>query len=80
MGTQGRAECERYDAEKAEKVKSRQQLYAKIKRSSKYFERGALFEVRRSRRNPAAYLKTAGAGRPWRAVPAERWTEPVCGR
>ena len=49
MGTpEGRAECERYDAEKAEKVKSGQQLYAKIKRSSKLLrpgERGALFEV-----------------------------------
>jgi hypothetical protein len=38
LGTQeGRAESALYAAEKAQKVRSGQQLYAKIKRSSKYF-------------------------------------------
>ena len=45
---EGRAKVAAYEAEKAEKVKSGQQLYAKIKRTSKYYgqgERGALFPV-----------------------------------
>ena len=66
---EGRAECERYDAEKAEKVKSGQQLYAKIKRSSKYYgqgERGALFEVFVVAGNPAAYLVQGGPGGQYR--------------
>lgn len=70
MGTpEGRAECERHDAEKAEKVKSGQQLFAKIKRSSKYYgqgERGALFEVFVEAGNPAAYLVQGGPGGQYR--------------
>lgn len=70
MGTpEGRAECERYDAEKAKKVKSGQQLYAKIKRSSKYYgqgEKGALFEVFVEAGNPAAYLVQGGPGGQYR--------------
>lgn len=49
LGTpEGRAESARYEAEKAEKVRSGQQLFAKIKRTSKYYgqgEPGALFPV-----------------------------------
>lgn len=49
MGTaEGRAKVEAYEHAKAEKVKSGQQLYAKIKRTSNYYgqgERGALFPV-----------------------------------
>lgn len=66
MGTpEGLAECERHDAEKAEKVKSGQQLHAKIKRSSKYYgqcEKGALFEVFVEAGNPDAYLVQGGPG------------------
>ena len=41
MGTaEGRAEAESYERSKAEKVRSGQQLYAKIKRSSKYYGQG----------------------------------------
>lgn len=46
--SEGRAKVAAYEAEKAEKVKRGQQLYAKIKRTSKYYgqgERGALFPV-----------------------------------
>jgi hypothetical protein len=45
---EGRSKAAAYKAQKAEKVKSGQQLYAKIKRTSKYFgqtEHGALFPV-----------------------------------
>lgn len=45
---EGRAKVAAYEAAKAEKVKSGQLLYAKIKRSSKYYgqgECGALFPV-----------------------------------
>ena len=66
---EGRAECERYDAEKAEKVKSGQQLYAKIKRSSKYYgqgEKGALFEVFVEAGHPEAYLVQGGPGGQYR--------------
>ena len=70
MGTpEGRAECERHDAEKAEQVKRGQQLYAKIKRSSKYYgqgEKGALFEVFVEAGNPAAYLVRGGPGGQYR--------------
>lgn len=66
---EGRAECARYDAERAEKVKSGQQLYAKIKRSSKYYgqgEKGELFEVFVEAGNPAAYLVQGGPGGQYR--------------
>ncbi len=66
---EGRAECERHDAERAEKVKSGQQLHAKIKRSSKYYgqgEKGALFEVFVEAGNPAAYLVQGGPGGQYR--------------
>jgi hypothetical protein len=70
MGTpEGRAESERYHAEKAEKVKSGQQLYAKIKRSSKYYgqgEMGALFEVFVEAGHPEAYLVQGGPGGQYR--------------
>ena len=45
---EGRAKVDAYEAEKDEMVKSGQQLYAKIKRTSKYYgqtEHGALFPV-----------------------------------
>ena len=66
---EGRAECERYEAEKAGKVKSGQQIHAKIKRSSKYYgqgERGALFKVFVEAGNPAAYLVQGGPGGQYR--------------
>ena len=70
MGTpEGRAKVARYEAEKAEKVRSGQQLYAKIKRSSKYYgqgEKGALFEVFVEAGNPAAYLVQGGPGGQYR--------------
>lgn len=70
MGTtEGRAKVAAYEAEKAEKVKSGQQLYAKIKRSSKYYgqgERGALFKVFVEAGNPAAYLVQGGPGGQYR--------------
>ena len=46
--SEGRAKVEAYEAAKAEKVKSGQQLYAKIKRTSKYYgqgQPGGLFPV-----------------------------------
>ena len=66
---EGRAECERYEAEKAEKVKSGQQLDAKIKRSSKYYGQtapGELFEVFVEAGNPADYLVQGGPGGQYR--------------
>ena len=66
---EGRAEAESYERSKAEKVRSGQQLYAKIKRSSKYYgqgERGALFEVFVEAGNPAAYLVQGGPGGQYR--------------
>jgi hypothetical protein len=66
---EGRAEAESYKRTKAEKVKSGQQLYAKIKRSSKYYgqtEHGALFEVFVEAGNPAAYLVQGGPGGQYR--------------
>lgn len=70
--TEGRAESARYEAEKAEKVRSGQQLYAKIKRSSKYYgqgEKGELFEVFVGAGYPKAYLVQGGPGG-HRRVPA----------
>lgn len=70
LGThEGRAESARYEAEKAEKVRSGQQLYAKIKRSSKYYgqgEKGALFEVFVEAGHPEAYLVQGGPGGQYR--------------
>jgi hypothetical protein len=70
MGTpEGRAECERHDAEKAEQVKRGQQLYAKIKRSSKYFgqgEKNALFEVFVEAGSSSEYLVQGGPGGQYR--------------
>jgi hypothetical protein len=66
---EGRAECERHDTEKAEKVKRGQQLYAKIKRSSKYYRQtapGTLFEVFVEAGTPAAYLVQGGPGGQYR--------------
>jgi len=66
---EGRAECQRHDAEKAEHVKRGQQLYAQIKRSSKYYgqgERGALFKVFVEAGNSAAYLVQGGPGGQYR--------------
>ncbi len=70
MGTaEGRAEAESYERSKAEKVRSGQQLYAKIKRSSKYYgqgEKGGLFEVFVEAGNPLAYLVQGGPGGQYR--------------
>ena len=70
MGTpEGRAEAESYERTKAEKVRSGQQLFAKIKRSSKYYgqgEKGDLFEVFVEAGNPAAYLVQGGPGGQYR--------------
>ena len=70
MGTpEGRAEVESYERSKAEKVRSEQQLYAKIKRTSKYYgqgDKGALFEVFVEAGNPAAYLVRGGPGGQYR--------------
>lgn len=52
-------------AAKAKNVKSGQQLYAKIKRSSKYYgqgEKGALFEVFVQAGHPGDYLVHGGPG------------------
>ena len=70
MGTsEGRSKVEAYKAAKAEKVKSGQQLFAKIKRSSKYYgqgEKGALFEVFVEGGHPEAYLVQGGPGGQYR--------------
>jgi hypothetical protein len=65
----GRAEVERYEREKAASVRRGQQLYAKIKRSSKYYgqgARGALFEVFIEVGNPIGYTVQGGPGGQYR--------------
>lgn len=70
LGTpEGRAESARYAAEKAEKVRSGQQLYAKIKRTSKYYgqgEKGALFPVFVKAGYPEGYMVQGGPGGQYR--------------
>lgn len=70
MGTtEGRAKVAAYEAEKAEKVKSGQQLYAKIKRTSKYYgqgEKGALFSVFVEAGYPEGYMVQGGPGGQYR--------------
>lgn len=70
MGTEeGRAKVAAFERAKAEIVKSGQQLYAKIKRSSKYYgqgERGALFEVFVEAGNPLGYVVQGGPGGQYR--------------
>lgn len=66
---QRRAEAERYEAEKAERLERGQQLYAKIKRTSKYFgqgEKGALFKVFIEAGHSDAYLVQGGPGGQYR--------------
>lgn len=65
----GRAKVAAYEAEKAEKVKSGQQLYARIKRTSKYYgqgERGALFPVYVEARWAKSYAVQGGPGGQYR--------------
>ena len=70
MGTtEGRAKVAAYEAEKAEKVKSGQQLYAKIKRTSKYYgqgEKGGLFPVFVEAGYPEGYMVHGGPGGQYR--------------
>lgn len=66
---EGHAAIEQYKADKARKVKSGQQLYAKIKPSSKYFGQGVvdgLFEVFVEVGHPDAYLVQGGPGGQYR--------------
>ena len=67
--TEGRAKVAAYEAAKAEKVKSGQQLYAKIKRTSKYYgqgEKGALFPVFVEAGYPEGYMVQGGPGGQYR--------------
>lgn len=69
MGTEdGRSKVAAYEEAKAEKVKSGQQLYAKIKKSSKYYGQGdgALFEVFVEAGNREAYVVQGGPGGQYR--------------
>ena len=70
MGTaEGRAKVAAYEAEKAEMVKSGQQLFAKIKRTSKYFgqtDRGALFPVFVEAGYAEGYVVQGGPGGQYR--------------
>lgn len=67
---EGRSAIEKYKAEKTEKVKSGQQIYARIKQSSKYFGQGdtddALFEVYVEAGHHEAYLVQGGPGGQYR--------------
>ena len=66
MNTQeGVSKIAEYKTQKAEKVKSGQQLYAKIKRSSKYYGQGKVgdfFEVYVEAGEPTSYLVQGGPG------------------
>lgn len=65
----GRAEIERYEAERAEKVTTGQQLYAKIKRSSKYYGQTgkcALFPVYVIHGGAGGYVIQGGPGGQYR--------------
>lgn len=68
--SEGRAKIEAYEREKAEKVKSGQQLFARIKRTSKYYgqgERGALFPVYvEAGRSEESYVVQGGPGGQYR--------------
>ena len=70
MGTpEGRAESAAYEEEKSVKVKSGQQLYAKIKRTSKYYgqgNKGALFKVFVGTVNLGDYVVQGGPGGQYR--------------
>lgn len=58
-----------YKAEQTKKVESGQQIYAKIKRTSKYFGQGepnALFKVFVDVGHPEAYLVKGGPGGQYR--------------
>jgi hypothetical protein len=62
---EGRAKVDAYERETAEMVRHGQQLYARIKRSSKYYgqgEKGALFEVYVEAIHPEAYLVHGAPG------------------
>lgn len=62
---EGRTKIAEYKRQKAEKVKRGQQLYAKIKRSSKYYgqgKAGALFEAFVEAGEPTGYLVQGGPG------------------
>lgn len=66
---EGRAKVAAYEAAKAEKVKSGQQLYAKIKRTSKYYgqgETGALFPVYVVAGGAEGYVVQGGPGGQYR--------------
>lgn len=66
---EGRAEAEAYKAAKAAQVKSGQQIYAKIKKASKYFGQtapGALFPVFLEADNPGDYKVQGGPGGQYR--------------
>jgi len=74
----GRAKVEAHEKAKAEKVKSGQQLYAKIKKSSKHYSQndiakrdpeswgGFPFPVRIEGVNPTGYLVQGGPGGQYR--------------
>jgi hypothetical protein len=64
-----RKKVEEHRREKAEKVKRGQQLYAKIKKASKYYgqgERGALFEVFVYTGHREGYVVQGGPGGQYR--------------
>ena len=69
METITRSSIEQEKRDKAEKVRSGQQLFAKIKRSSKYFgqtEKDALFEVFVEAGHPDSYVVKGGPGGQYR--------------
>lgn len=66
---EGRAKAEEYERQKAAQVRIGQQIWAKIKRSSKHYgqgERNALFEVFIEAGDPAGYLVQGGPGGQYR--------------
>ena len=65
---EGRLKIADYKRQKAEKVKSGQQIYAKIKKSSKYYGQGdgGLFEVFVEAGNREAYVVQGGPGGQYR--------------
>lgn len=65
----GRAEAAAYDAEKARAIKQGQQIYAKIKKSSKYYGQtasGALFPVFLEAEGHGDYKVQGGPGGQYR--------------
>lgn len=71
------------EEQRAAKARVGQQLYAKIKRTSKYYgqgEKGALFEVFVEAGNPAAYLVQGGPGGQYRLADVNLYVKGDDGR